>query len=252
MNVFAAGYCLAFRSGSLYLIVKLKKGLCLDFQVEIWLGPLERRLSSSSPFLASSGSQLLVLGFWLLASGFWLLASGSRLLALVAQAGEQVHNPNASIRQAASPRSKPMPKSNDHRPATICRCGWIHRRGSIPKCPLATPTESMEVPVPPAKKPRTSTTYKVRVQDSRYRLSTLFTQARRRKLECSVSLAQFTQITSQPCRYCGDASSAYRGIDRLDNNRGYVPGNMVPSCSRCNYMKSSLSESEFAAHIASI
>jgi len=130
-----------------------------------------------------------------------------------------------------------MPKSNDHRPATICRCGWIHRRGSIPKCPLATPTESMEVPVPPAKKPRTSTTYKVRVQDSRYRLSTLFTQARRRKLECSVSLAQFTQITSQPCRYCGDASSASRGIVRLDNSRGYVPGNMVPSCSRCNTMK---------------
>jgi len=76
MNVAAAGCCLAFRSGSNYLIVKWKKGLCLDFQAAAWLGSLEHQLSSGSPFLASSGSQLLALSFWFLASGSRLLALG--------------------------------------------------------------------------------------------------------------------------------------------------------------------------------
>jgi hypothetical protein len=42
------------------------------------------------------------------------------------------------------------------------------------------------------------------------------------------------------------------GIDRLNNNKGYVLSNCVPCCYICNSMKSKLSKKEFLTHIKKI
>ncbi len=55
------------------------------------------------------------------------------------------------------------------------------------------------------------------------------------------------------CFYCGTppaslmvtggkrrCSAKYNGIDRMDNELGYVPGNVVPCCSTCNFAKNNL------------
>jgi len=35
------------------------------------------------------------------------------------------------------------------------------------------------------------------------------------------------------------------GIDRIDNSKGYIEGNMVPCCKICNWMKSDKSSIDF-------
>jgi hypothetical protein len=61
----------------------------------------------------------------------------------------------------------------------------------------------------------------------------------------------------EPCFYCGAPPSnkkvtknsiapfLYNGIDRVDNNIGYVVLNVVPCCSICNRAKNTLTLSEF-------
>jgi hypothetical protein len=42
------------------------------------------------------------------------------------------------------------------------------------------------------------------------------------------------------------------GIDRLDNDQGYVPGNCVPCCKECNGMKSTRSAETFIAKCVAV
>jgi hypothetical protein len=68
-------------------------------------------------------------------------------------------------------------------------------------------------------------------------------------------------LMSKTCYYCGKepfreyiASRAnggfvYNGIDRIDNNLGYEIDNCRSCCKQCNYMKYSMSETEFFNHI---
>jgi hypothetical protein len=60
---------------------------------------------------------------------------------------------------------------------------------------------------------------------------------------------QFFELTSSNCEYCGiepgqeystkSVFGAYvhNGIDRVDNDVGYIYENCVPCCKRCNYTK---------------
>ena len=52
-------------------------------------------------------------------------------------------------------------------------------------------------------------------------------------------------IVSQPCYYCGELQENFNGIDRLDNNEGYIKSNCVPCCSICNIMKHTKTKKEF-------
>jgi len=75
---------------------------------------------------------------------------------------------------------------------------------------------------------------------------------------------QIKVLTKQNCFYCGEPPSSiiksrcnsgnyvYNGIDRLDNKIGYVIGNVVPCCSRCNLMKMELSVDDFKNKIIKI
>lgn len=81
--------------------------------------------------------------------------------------------------------------------------------------------------------------------------------AERRKYEFLLTLENFIALIGTNCYYCGSSPSKYfknqnsnggiyyNGIDRLDNDRGYVLGNCVPCCSSCNYAKRDMSYSQF-------
>lgn len=63
--------------------------------------------------------------------------------------------------------------------------------------------------------------------------------ARRRGIVWQLSRDQFTCLTSKPCEYCGGKlSDTGCGLDRMDNNIGYVISNVVPCCRQCNNTKS--------------
>lgn len=78
---------------------------------------------------------------------------------------------------------------------------------------------------------------------------------KRRGFKFELSRKKFKYFTSQPCFYCGSEPSIlkigasillkYNGIDRVDNNRGYIKSNCVTCCKRCNYMKGTLSFKNF-------
>lgn len=54
----------------------------------------------------------------------------------------------------------------------------------------------------------------------------------------TLSQQDFEKLIIQPCYYCGFYSnSKFLGIDRIDNTKGYILSNCVPSCKMCNMMK---------------
>jgi hypothetical protein len=84
----------------------------------------------------------------------------------------------------------------------------------------------------------------------------------RRGIENLISIDEFARFTQQECNYCGTPPTnvtkfkcrpiTYNSIDRVDNRKPYIIGNIVPCCGTCNAMKSKLSEAEFLAHVQRI
>jgi hypothetical protein len=54
---------------------------------------------------------------------------------------------------------------------------------------------------------------------------------------------EFSLVIKEPCHYCQTTDSV--GIDRVDNTRGYITGNMVPCCKRCNMAKNDMDKKDF-------
>lgn len=49
---------------------------------------------------------------------------------------------------------------------------------------------------------------------------------------------EFTEVTNQSCFYCGGELPEFgKGLDRLDNDKGYSMSNIVPCCTVCNRVK---------------
>lgn len=94
--------------------------------------------------------------------------------------------------------------------------------------------------------------------------------AKSRNILWSLTLDNFKEITQQSCYYCGEPikeikslskagrkGSTYieyiaNGIDRKDNNEGYILENSVPCCSICNRMKNKYSLDMFYDKIKKI
>lgn len=77
--------------------------------------------------------------------------------------------------------------------------------------------------------------------------------ARSRGLAFDVTLDEFIALVSSECAYCGVPSDVTAlGIDRKDSGKGYTPGNSVPCCTTCNYMKGRLSPEQFVRHVRRI
>jgi hypothetical protein len=83
--------------------------------------------------------------------------------------------------------------------------------------------------------------------------------AAKRGLSFELSMEEFRTMTQQECFYCGTPPSrnikcktgthtsiyVANGIDRVDNQIGYVMTNVVPCCFDCNHAKATLSQKQF-------
>lgn len=92
--------------------------------------------------------------------------------------------------------------------------------------------------------------------------------AKKRNLEFNLTKEEFSGLTKQNCYYCGieplgvsyrmDYNDSrwgeyiYNGIDRKDNNKGYIIENCVSCCKECNYFKGDRNNKEFIGHIKKI
>jgi len=89
----------------------------------------------------------------------------------------------------------------------------------------------------------------------------------RRGIPFLLTPEEYCRVVILPCYYCGnlptmvtdsfsknidDVEFVHNGIDRVDNEMGYVRGNAAPCCSICNMMKRELSYSGFLDHIRKI
>lgn len=88
-----------------------------------------------------------------------------------------------------------------------------------------------------------------------------------RGLNFTLTREQFKIITQQNCFYCGtkpknkwvyhkrcskDGNYIYNGIDRVNNDIGYMIENCVPCCKKCNTAKSNFALDEFKIWIKQV
>lgn len=95
------------------------------------------------------------------------------------------------------------------------------------------------------------------------RLVTLYrSRAKRRTYPYELSNEQMHDLVTAPCTYCGSIGSntlkyigvefRYNGVDRIDNQKGYVPGNVQTSCSFCNSLRGSMPSRTWGSFINSV
>jgi hypothetical protein len=77
-------------------------------------------------------------------------------------------------------------------------------------------------------------------------------EAKKRKKDFELTKKQFNEITKNPCYLCGETNSSGFGIDRFDNNIGYIYDNCRPCCSYCNYMKNNIDYNTFLDQVKKI
>ena len=74
-----------------------------------------------------------------------------------------------------------------------------------------------------------------------------------RALLFTISEMDFDRLVIQPCYYCGFQSvSRLNGIDRIDNNKGYILQNCITCCKMCNLFKNMLHPIEFLDKVNAI
>lgn len=64
------------------------------------------------------------------------------------------------------------------------------------------------------------------------------TGAAKRSYSFELAFEEFKELVAKPCYYCGYFKEGeVNGIDRFNNDEGYVLSNCRPSCEECNHMK---------------
>jgi len=88
--------------------------------------------------------------------------------------------------------------------------------------------------------------------------------AKARQLEWNLTDEQVAYLTKQQCYYCGAEPSqvshpakcngvyVYNGLDRIDNDKGYMIDNVVPCCIKCNRAKRTMTLGEFESWIVRV
>jgi len=99
--------------------------------------------------------------------------------------------------------------------------------------------------------------YHRRARSLARRFSRASKDATKRNLEFLLSFEQWSTEIAKPCHYCsnqlGSPSETGIGLDRLDNQKGYVTANVVSCCKVCNQLKSNLfSEQETKAMVSAV
>lgn len=96
--------------------------------------------------------------------------------------------------------------------------------------------------------------YKNKDFDVLFRFRHYVACAKRRNIVFSLTLKEFDDLTSQKCFLCGKHSpnKNYSGIDRMNNDKGYIKSNCVPCCEICNRLKYKLSVETIYNHLGDI
>ena len=84
--------------------------------------------------------------------------------------------------------------------------------------------------------------------------------AEARNLEFELTVQKCQNLFQKRCFYCNELPEnienyykiKYQGIDRIDNNKGYIPNNVIPCCSFCNYAKHFHSQEKFLDKVSKI
>ncbi len=100
----------------------------------------------------------------------------------------------------------------------------------------------------PEKRYAQSRLYKARKKEKDptwYSFTTCRAQARQRGIEFNLPRLLSDDLVTDYCFYCGAEPSPTNGIDRVDNLKGYIEGNVVSCCSDCNYAKKARTVMEF-------
>ena len=74
--------------------------------------------------------------------------------------------------------------------------------------------------------------------------------AKERNVAFDLTFEEFCSYQNE-CFYCGDKFYGIR-LDRVDNTKGYIKGNVVSCCVLCNSMKTNLKVNDFKGHIKKI
>jgi len=90
-------------------------------------------------------------------------------------------------------------------------------------------------------------------------------RAAKRNREWGLTREEFDSLVQSRCFYCQSSPSehpkrtkrrdtqvGFNGIDRWDNNQGYIVGNVVSCCSVCNDMKGTMSGEDFIRQVSRI
>lgn len=89
-------------------------------------------------------------------------------------------------------------------------------------------------------------------------------KAKSRGIDFTIDIDSFYKLVTSNCSYCNKEPSKlkthkkydnvfiYNGIDRVDNDLGYVDGNCTPCCDVCNYAKRQMSVDSFKSWIKSV
>jgi hypothetical protein len=77
--------------------------------------------------------------------------------------------------------------------------------------------------------------------------------AQKRRIDFAISKTVFQDLIIKPCFYCGYVKEGeVNGLDRLDNNKGYLQENLMPSCTTCNLLKGTQHPQEFIDKMTAI
>ena len=76
-------------------------------------------------------------------------------------------------------------------------------------------------------------------------------RSKKSKIEFNLSKGDCKNFYNVKCYYCGEDYKGL-GIDRIDNNLGYIVENVRPCCKFCNFMKHTSTEFEFYNRILKI
>jgi hypothetical protein len=88
--------------------------------------------------------------------------------------------------------------------------------------------------------------------------------AARRGIQFEISFLEFKELAESNCRYCGREPSnnsqrgnsatpwLYNGVDRINNDLGYVENNVAPACKQCNVAKLNYTEEQFLSWIKTV
>lgn len=71
------------------------------------------------------------------------------------------------------------------------------------------------------------------------RFKAMLAGSKNRELLCDITEEQFGNLTDSNCTYCdGPLPLSGIGLDRIDDLKGYVQGNVLPCCGECNRIRS--------------